>query len=171
MKWNLAYIQKNAKPNILFEEKISFDSFLINKLSGVKKIENVLVSGKLKYIDSISQCIIDFEVTGVMKMQCAISNEDVDFEFSDQDSISFTFNYKEESDELIYAKGNIIDLIPYIWQLIVVNVPLRVVKEGAKLKNLSGKNWKIGENREKKEEVEKPIDPRLESLKNYFDKH
>ena len=54
--------------------------------------------------------------------------------------------------------------------MIVINVPLKVVKEGAVLEKKVGKNWQIGDFEEKNEPKEKPIDPRLESLKNYFDK-
>lgn len=170
MKWNLNYIQKNAKPSFLFNEEISFEEELIKKLSGVQKLSKIKVNGKLKYIDSIAQCIIEYEVSGTMKMKCAITNEDVDYNFKDEDTINFTFNSKEEDDEIIFAKGNIVDLIPYVWQLIVVNVPLKVVKEGAKLVKKSGKNWNIGEIEEKNDEEENEIDPRFESLKNYFDK-
>ena len=170
MKWNLNYIQKNAKPSFLFNEEISFEEELIKKLSGVQKLSKIKVNGKLKYIDSIAQCIIEYEVSGTMKMKCAITYEDVDYSFKDEDTINFTFNSKEEDDEIIFAKGNIVDLIPYVWQLIVVNVPLKVVKEGAKLVKKSGKNWNIGEIEEKNDEEENEIDPRFESLKNYFDK-
>ena len=171
MKWNLAYIQKNAKPSFNFEEEISFEEALVKKLNGVYALSKVKVSGKLKYIDSIEQCMIEYQVSGVMKMKCAITNEDVDYKFNDQDTVSFTFDSKEEDDEILYAKGNVIDLIPCVWQLLVVNVPLKVVKAGAKLEKKAGKNWKIGEFEEENVEEEKQIDPRLESLKNYFDKH
>ena len=170
MKWNLNYIQKNAKPSFNFEENIEYDSKLINKLNGVYGLKNLKVKGKLKYIEAIAQCIVDYEVTGVMEMRCAITNENIDYKFRDIDTISFKF-IDDEDDEIIYAKGNIVDLAPYVWQLIVVNVPLKVVKEGAVLENKFGKNWQIGENIEKNEPKEKSIDPRLESLKNYFDKH
>ena len=102
-----------------------------------------------------------------MKLKCALSNEDIDYTFSDSDSLTFSFESNNEDDEIIFAKGNVVDIDPYIWQLIVVNVPLRVVKEGYSLENKQGKNWKIGVYEEEKEPA---IDPRLESLKNYFDK-
>ena len=170
MKWNLNYIQKNAKPSFNFEEKIEYDKALIEKLNRVDDIFDIIVKGNLKYIESISQCIIKFNVSGIMKVKCAITNEQIDYIFSDEDEVCYTFDSNEDDDEIIVAKGNIIDLAPIVWQLIVVNIPLKVVKEGAKLENIEGKNWKIGEFETKKAEKEKPIDPRLESLKNYFDK-
>ena len=120
---------------------------------------------------SISQCFVDLKVTGKMVMKCAISNENVDYVFEDTDSLSFSFDKLDDDSDIIFAKGNVVDILPCVWQLIVVNVPLKVVKDGAKLANIKGKNWKIGNLDEKNESDERPIDPRLESLKNYFDKH
>ena len=143
---------------------------MIEKLNRVDDILDIKVKGNLKYIDSISQCLVKYTVSGIMKVKCAITNEEIDYKFSDEEEVSFTFDSNEEDDEIIFAKGNIVDLAPIVWQLIVVNIPLKVVKEGAKLENREGKNWKIGDFETKKEEKDKPIDPRLESLKNYFDK-
>ena len=157
MKWNLNYIQKYAKPSLDFSEEIIFEDSIINKLNGVYGLENITVIGKLKYISSISQCTVDFKVCGFMKMKCAISNEDINYKFEDSDTIVFSFEKTDDDSEIIFAKGNI--------------VPLKVVKEGAKLSKSKGKNWQIGDFEEKNEPEEKPIDPRLESLKNYFDKH
>ena len=170
MKWNLNYIQKNAKPSFNFEEKVTYDRALIDKLNRVDDILEVTVKGNLKYIESIGQCIIKYNVSGIMKVKCAITNEEVDYKFSDEEEVSFTFDSHEEDDEIIYAKGNTVDLAPIVWQLIVVNIPLKVVKEGAKLENKEGKNWKIGDFNKENEPKERTIDPRLESLKNYFDK-
>ena len=169
MKWNLNYIQKNAKPSFTFNENIEFEQKLVDKITGLDHLKSVNVKGTLKYLDSIAQCIIDYEVSGIMEMRCAITNEKVDYKFKDEDTVSFKF-INDDDDEVIFAKGNTVDLTPSVWQLIVVNVPLKVVKEGAKLENKSGKNWQIGQNIEKNEPKEKSIDPRLESLKNYFDK-
>ena len=156
MKWNLNYIQKYAKPSLDFSEEIIFEDSIINKLNGVYGLENITVIGKLKYISSISQCTVDFKVCGFMKMKCAISNEDINYKFEDSDTIVFSFEKTDDDSEIIFAKGNIIDLDPYIWQLIVVNVPLKVVKEGAKLSKSKGKNWQIGDFEEKNEPYSLP---------------
>ena len=171
MRWNYSYIQKNANPSFDFEETFSFDEDLIKKLNGVFGIENLKIIGKLKFLNSISQCSVEYQVSCILKMKCAITNENIDYELKDNDVKIFSFNSGDDDSDIIYAKGNIVDLVPYIWELIVVNVPLKVIKKGAKLTNTKGKNWKIGDFEEKNEHDEKPIDPRLESLKNYFDKH
>ena len=170
MKWDLNYIRKNAKPSFTFNEDIVLDKEMLKKLNGVYDLTNININGTLKYMDSISQCLVELTVKGIMKMKCSISNDDVDYQFEDTDSISFSFEKGDDDSEIYLAKGNVVDLSPFIWQLIVVNVPLKVIKDGAKLTNIKGKNWKIGDFEEKNEQDERPIDPRLESLKNYFDK-
>ena len=163
MKWNLNYIQKYAKPSFNFNEKIEFDKELTSKITGLFGLENVEVNGTLRYLSSTDHCFIEFEVKGIMKLKCALSNEDVDYQFNDKDNITFSFSATDD-DEIIFAKGNTIDLTPFVWQLIVVNVPLRVVKNNINLEKNININNEINKNEEK-------IDPRLECLKNYFDKH
>ena len=56
MKWNLNYIQKNARPSFNFEETLVYDEKLVHKLNGVDGIKDIKVKGKLKYseINAIS---------------------------------------------------------------------------------------------------------------------
>ena len=43
MKWNLNYIQKNAKPSFNFEEKVTYDRALITKLNRVDDLKEITV--------------------------------------------------------------------------------------------------------------------------------
>ena len=117
--------QKSGKVEIVCT---NIRDFAGNKHNRVDDILDIKVKGNLKYIDSISQCLIKYTVSGVMKVKCAITNEELDYKFSDEEEVSFTFDSNEEDDEIIYAKGNVVDLAPIVWQLIVVNIPLKVVK-------------------------------------------
>ena len=164
MKWNLNYIQKYAKPSFKFNEKIKFEKNLITKITGLYNLENIEVEGVLRFLESTEHCFIEFNVKGIMKMKCALTNEDLDYEFNDSDSVTFSFSTSDSDYEIILAKGNTIDLTPFVWQLIVVNVPLKVVKKDIKLENNINLNTKNDIKEDK-------IDPRLECLKNYFDKH
>ena len=58
------------------------------------------------------------------------------------------------------------DLTPVIFQEIMLDVPMRVVKDGATLKT-EGNGWKVL-NEEEEHEDEDYIDPRLAKLKDYF---
>ena len=70
--------------------------------------------------------------------------------------------YKEENNKII---NNSIDLIPIIWQNIILEVPLKVVSPDIEVKNINGDGWRFITD---EEVVEKEIDPRLEKLKEFL---
>ena len=69
--------------------------------------------------------------------------------------------------EKTYEKiiNNSIDLIPIIWQNIILEVPLKVVSPDIEVKNINGDGWRFITD---EEVVEKEIDPRLEKLKEFL---
>jgi uncharacterized protein len=67
----------------------------------------------------------------------------------------------EDFDKII---NNSIDLVPIIWQNILLEVPIRVVSPDIKEENIYGDGWKFIT----KEEEVKEIDPRLSKLKDFL---
>ena len=63
-------------------------------------------------------------------------------------------------------KKDIVDLTPVVFENIMLEVPMRVVKEDANIKS-EGKGWKILDS-STSEKDEEYIDPRLAKLKDYF---
>ena len=59
-----------------------------------------------------------------------------------EDELYFAFNKDYDSDEVEYVKGNIIDLTPYVWEIIFANIPRRVVAENSKIQT-SGDGWEV----------------------------
>ncbi len=78
---------------------------------------------------------------------------------------TFAFYKPEEDEEVIEARKNVADLTSVIWTEIMMEVPMRVVKEGATMKR-NGQGWQVLD--EEDLEEEDPIDPRLAKLKDYF---
>ena len=62
--------------------------------------------------------------------------------------------------------NNSIDLLPIIWQNILVEVPIRVVSPDIEEENIYGDGWKFITT---EEEEDKEIDPRLSKLKDLLD--
>ena len=60
--------------------------------------------------------------------------------------------------------NNSIDLLPIIWQNILMEIPIRIVSPDIKDENIYGDGWKYISN----EEESKEIDPRLSKLKDYL---
>ena len=75
--------------------------------------------------------------------------------------------YKPLDDEdAIEVKRDTVDLTPVVFQEIMMDVPMRVVKDGATLKT-EGNGWKVLNEKDEGKD-EDYIDPRLAKLKDYF---
>lgn len=126
----------NNLGEVTLDSDISFDeSYYIN--AGIRKINNLHISGTIK-IDYDDCLISDIDVIGEFILTCAISLEDV----------SYPINVKIEENmgkfEDFYNKSkNTLDILPFIWENIVSEVPIRVVKEEHKNVQLKGEGWEV----------------------------
>ena len=126
----------NNLGEVTLDSDISFDeSYYIN--AGIRKINNLHISGTIK-IDYDDCLISTIDVIGEFILPCAISLEDV----------SYPINVKIEENmgkfEDFYNKNkNTLDILPFIWENIVSEVPIRVVKEEHKDVQLKGEGWEV----------------------------
>lgn len=100
-------------------------------------IKDVHVSGTIS-IDSIDELVSDLLVTGVFILPCAITLEEVSYEFSLKiEEIMGNF-------DTFYNKNkNTLDILPLLWENIVSEVPIRVVKEGVSSQGINGEGWEL----------------------------
>lgn len=115
------------------DEVVNFDH-IDKKGLGINKISDMNVSGyaKVNYEDNIE---IELDINGVVVMPCAITLEDVDVEIN-----------THISDEILENTLNnefYLDLLDILWENIVLEIPIRVTKEGAKLESQKGVGWEI----------------------------
>ena len=127
--------------DILFDESLTIDSELY-KNSAIKNLKPVKISGKIFYnisdeIDSITLDPIDYP-----------------YNFHINEIIS---SDNEEIKEYYQNSKNTLDIMPILWQNIVLEVPISITKE--KDAHLSGEGWEL-----KNEEDKESIDPRLAEL-------
>lgn len=156
MNIDLLRLKNNVDKVIEINEDISFESF---DFSGTDLIDlkDVHVSGNLTK-DSMDDICLYLSVSGVMVLPCAITLEEVLHNFS------FVVDDKLENilEELKNDKKieNTIDILPIIWENILMEIPMRVVSPNAKLDNLKGDGWRFVT-----DEV-KSVNPELEKLKD-----
>lgn len=109
------------------------------------KLENVKVNGRI-IKNSLGNIELDLNVTGKMTMPCAITLKPVD--------CPFNIEINGELDELIEEKSknfqNTIDILPIIWENILLEIPMRVVSEEAKDITLEGDGWRFTTGDDKK---------------------
>ena len=159
MNIDLLRLKNNVDKVIEINEDISFDGF---DFSGTDLIDlkDVHVSGNITK-DSMDDICLYLSVSGVMVLPCAITLEEVLHNFS------FVVDDKLENilEELKNDKKieNTIDILPIIWENILMEIPMRVVSKGAEeeLSNLEGNGWKVIT-----EEDNGEINPELAKLKD-----
>ena len=95
----------------------------------IKKIENCHV--KIEAIDYESILHISLEIKSKVIGVCSYTLEDVELNINTKDSLDFSDD--ENDEEMYHETGNIIDLDPYILGILLANVPVRIIKKGAKL--------------------------------------
>ena len=167
MKWTLAWLSKNAHPDFTFDEAITFDPKLIKATKNLIDLKDVRVSGTGNFDEEAAKVHLVFKVKGVMVLPCAITLEPIEHHFNVDYDDWFSFNATDVGQDLEVVKGDELDIIALVYELIVISIPLKVVKEGAKYPQSNG-NWSVVTEDELKSRKQDDIDPRLAKLKDYF---
>lgn len=118
------------------DSDVTFDEELYSK-TDVRNIMNAHVTGELSisYEDEL-EC--DLLVSGTFILPCAITLDDVSYDFE----VKIEENLGKFED--FYNKNkNSLDILPVLWENVVSEVPIRVVKEGASLDKLNGDGWEL----------------------------
>lgn len=107
------------------------------KSAGIIRLEDVSVHGKaiINYEDEIE---LDLDLSGKMYLPCAISLEEVE--------VPFATKIKEIIGENNINNNFYLDLSDILWENIVLEIPIKVVKEGVHLETSGGKGWSVEEN-------------------------
>ncbi len=105
--------------------------------SEIRGVNDVFLTGEVR-INSLDEVCLSLKVKGQFVLPCAISLEDVfyDFETIIDETIGNFNNFYNN-------KQNTLDILPIIWENIVSEVPIRVVKEGVQVENTSGNGWEL----------------------------
>ena len=95
------------------------------------------VHGKaiINYEDEIE---LNLDLSGKMYLPCAISLEEVE--------VPFATKIEEIIGENNINNNFYLDLSDILWENIVLEIPIKVVKEGVQLETSSGKGWSVEEN-------------------------
>lgn len=107
------------------------------KSAGIIRLEDVSVHGKaiINYEDEIE---LNLDLSGKMYLPCAISLEEVE--------VPFATKIEEIIGENNINNNFYLDLSDILWENIVLEIPIKVVKEGVHLETSGGKGWSVEEN-------------------------
>ncbi len=127
----------------------------------IKDVSKVKIKGEI--YDNGENCTVSINIKCNLTLICSISLKDVNYpiDINIEENISENGEDLENFDKII---NNSIDLLPIIWQNILVEVPIKVVSPDLEEKNIYGEGWKFVTT----EEENKEVDPRLEKLKDFL---
>lgn len=164
MKWSKAELINQKDCDIIFHEAVTFDpeSFATNYLRDLHEVE---VSGNGHYDPALQRFEVDLEISGEMVVPCAVTLEDVvvPFEIASHEVFSFL---PSKDEDVHFVKKEILELYPVIFQLILVEIPLKVVKDG-NFTYPKGEGWEVIREEDYIRRSKDEIDPRLAKLKEF----
>ena len=138
---NIDIIKLNNKNFVDVDEDITIPEEYL-KGTQIRGTKNIHITGRVN-IDSYEDVQVNLEVTGTFILGCAITLDDVDYDFT-----STIEENMGQFQEILNKRTNYLDILPIIWENIVLEVPIRVVKEGVKDINLHGNGWELVSNEE-----------------------
>ncbi len=161
MEFDITRLNNNIDKVIDVNEEYSFTQ---DELKGTDllKLDNVKVTGEI-FKNSLGNIEISLDIEGVMVLPCAITLKPVDYPFS----VSISGEYNElmsDIEENSTNFKNTIDILPIIWENILMEIPMRVVSEEARHSevNMKGNGWSFTTS---EEDTNRP----LSELMDYID--
>ena len=145
--------------DILIDDSLIIDGELYKNTS-IKELKPVNIKGKIFY--NISDEIeLDLDVEGIMVLEDSITLDPIDYPYSFHIN-EIISSENEEIKEYYQNSKNTLDIMPILWQNIVLEVPISITNnEDA---HLEGDGWKLID-----EENNENIDPRLAELSKLLD--
>lgn len=121
---------------VFIDEDIAFaEEYYID--SDIRDVKNFHVKGNIM-IDYEDFIVTDLVLTGELILPCAVTLDDVLYPIE----VKMEENIGKFED--FYNKNkNTLDILPFIWENIVTEVPIRVVKEDIGDIKLSGDGWEV----------------------------
>ena len=142
MQFDLIRLNNNIDKFIEVNEVYSFNK---EQLSGTDllKLDDVKIEGEI-FKNSLGNIELYLNVEGEMVLPCAITLKPVKYPFSIEISGEIE-ELMENFEENERNFQNSIDILPIIWENILMEIPMRVVSEEAKDSDIKmeGNGWKF----------------------------
>lgn len=140
MEIDLTRLITNQTEEIELELDVNFDKNHLTN-SSIRKLNNVKFTGSVTKL-----CDGDFQISGTLSgtmiLPDDITLEDVDYNFMNE--ITEDFNeFEENLDNNLKIIQNRLDISEFLWQNILVEIPLKVVSEKNKNISLKGNGWRL----------------------------
>ena len=159
---DLTRLKNGIDEYIEINKVIKFDSNY-SKNTELIDLKDTVLKGTI-YKNSVDHIIIDFELEGCMILPCSITLKPVDYKFNCVISGDIEEIY-EEIDKNDKKSENSIDILPIIWENILMEMPMKVVSDDLSDVKTEGDGWKLITEKENTY-----INPELAKLKDLLEK-
>lgn len=122
----------NTKQKIIIDTIVNFPKEDLEK-AGILDMDEVSVKGEIT--NNREENILNLTIKGKMILPCNLTLEPVDYPFS--------LEIEENLDEIIENSQKTIDILPIIWENILMEIPMRVVSPKAKNMKTKGEGWEL----------------------------
>ncbi len=140
MNINLLSLKSGSDKEIIIDQSFSFPQSDLTKV-GILKLDNGWVKGSISK-NSLNDIIINLNIKGTMVLPCSRSLEPVDYPF--EVKIDGDLNQIcEEIGQKIGKMENSIDILPIIWENILMEIPMRIVSDKALDMPIKGDGWRL----------------------------
>ncbi len=130
MKFDLNSL--NTKDKIIIDSKVTFPKEDLEKAK-ILDMDEVSVQGEIR--NNQEESILNITVKGEMILPCNLTLEPVDYPFS--------LEIEENLNETIKNSQKTIDILPIIWENILMEIPMRVISPKAKDMKTKGEGWEL----------------------------
>lgn len=154
MNIDLTKLITNVEEEIIINDSFELDKELFLKTS-IRSLKNTKFEGTItKLCDGNYE--IEGKISGVMVLPDDITLEDVDYPFESNVSEKFCELGKNDENNLEIVK-NRLDIQEFLWQNILVEIPLKVKSEKTENLTLKGDGWRLVTEEELKEGNNSPF--------------
>lgn len=140
MMLDLTKLQNRKTNELEFNDTIVLDEDLY-KDTDIRILSPVDVHISINRVTDSSYTMY-LDLKGTMILPCSLTLKDVNYPFEIKTEVKLS-NNDEFDEEYVKIIQNNIDIIPIIWQNIVLEIPLRVVSEDVSESPTSGDGWKL----------------------------
>lgn len=140
MNIDITRLKNSLVPFIEINETINFRKEDIQRAEMLDLID-VLVSGSIAKT-SLDDYDINLKVSGKMILPCAVTLKPVDYPFNIEIDEVLSENASEFTKKIKKCE-NTIDILPIVWENILMEIPMRVVSPDASLEKVEGDGWKL----------------------------
>ena len=157
MNIDITRLKSGIDSQVEIDMLYSFDKEMLKK-TDIISLDNISVKGYITS-NSIDDYDLDVNVDGIMVLPSSLTLEPTDYKFS----IKIEGNIDEllkEINETLKKNQNTIDILPIIWENILMEIPIRVVGDKNQNLQMEGYGWKLITEEEKK------LNPELQKLKD-----